>query len=312
MAVFDNKSYSTPVIFVTFGIAAICVLTRIIMQFISPVFTTKSMRLQFQYCVALFGHYVVIPVGRFLRPNTLGCAIVAILENYLFLTSFVWMAILSLDMYNNLRNLKNPTQKVAINETNLKKFRDIAIETAIGWGATLPVTILGITLDNVDSIDEKFKQNFGKSICFAEPIGIEHFPYYAATFITFVIDVVVFIRTALFLRKAFDRRRQLTLRNRYYFGSYVKLLIMMGINYTLVLFIPFFDNIFLWIVTAAAHTFQGVYIAATFVLTRKVWKSLQNAANKSESNRVDRCQRRSEPSTPSFIVGSCAAAATTE
>ena len=284
MAVFDNKSFSSPLIVVMFGIAAICVLIRIILQFISHVFATKSMRLQFQYCVALFGHYVVIPVGRFLRPNTLGCAIVAILENYLFLTSFVWMAILSLDMYNNLRTLKNPKQKVAINETNLKKFRDIAIETAIGWGATLPVTIIGITLDNVDSIDEKFKQNFGKSICFAEPIGIEHFPYYAATFITFVIDVVVFIRTALFLRKAFDKRRQLTLKNRHNYGSYVKLLVIMGINYILVLFIPFFDNIVLWIAAASAHTFQGVYIAATFVFTKKVWKSLKTKYSERSRN----------------------------
>ena len=299
-----DKPYVNALLLTGLGTAAICVLSRLIMQFISPVFATKSMRLQFQYCLALFGHYVVFMVAPIPRANTTACSAVAVLESYLIMTTFVWMTILSLDMYRAIKTLKSPTITATNKQTKWQKCRDTGVESAIGWGAVLPFTALAVAMDHVDGVDDQFRLNFGKTVCFAEPAGFEHFAYFAPLFVTSAINVVVFIRTALFLRKAFDKRRQLTLTKRYHYASYVKLFVIMGINYSLVLFIPFFDNIVLWVTAATAHTLKGIYIAVTYVFTRKVWKSLQNDANKSDSNRVDRCQQRSEHSNPPFILGS--------
>ena len=260
-----------------FSTAALFVLARLILQFLSPVFSTRSMRLQFQYCVALFGHYVMFIAGLITPKNTEICKAIAILEYYTLLTTFVWMAVLSLDMYRTLRTM---TISSAATVTNKKmtseQFREIAIESVIGWGAMLPSSALAVGLDHVDSIDSVFKMKFGHTLCLSLAINIEQSPYFATAFVTFLFNALMFVLTALHLRKAFNTRRRLTLTKRCYYVTYVRLFIIMGVHYVLALFLPFFDSTILTLLTGAAHTFQGVYIAVAFVFTRKVWDSLKS------------------------------------
>ena len=257
-------------------IAAMFVTIRLVVQFISPVFATKSMRLQFQYCLVLFAHYVILVVGRFLDVNSTECFLSAILELYLHLTFHTWLLILSLDMYENVRSLVNRASGQGDQKTRAERFREIAVHTVIGWGANLPVLALAIGLYYTDDIDDKFKLLFGEHDCFTPPAGIEHFPYYVTPVIASTINLVVFALTAVFLRKAFKRRRHLTQTNRRNYTTYVKLFIVMGGGYTLTMLTPFFPtSVVLWLLIIIAHAFQGIYVTLAFVCTQKVWQSLQ-------------------------------------
>ena len=158
IAIPADEPYVNALLFVGLGTAAIWVLSRLIMQFISPVFATKSMRLQFQYCLALFGHYVVFLVVFVIpRANTTACSAVAVLESYLIMTTFVWMTILSLDMYWAIKTLKSPTITAAIKQTKPQQCRETAVETAIGWGTVLPFTAVAVAMDHVDGIDDQLR-----------------------------------------------------------------------------------------------------------------------------------------------------------
>ena len=157
-----DKPYVNALLLTGLGTAAICVLSRLIMQFISPVFATKSMRLQFQYCLALFGHYVVFMVAPIPRANTTACSAVAVLESYLIMTTFVWMTILSLDMFWAVKKLKSPAITATIKQTKRQQCRETAVETAIGWGAVLPFTAVAVAMDHVDGIDDQLQINLAK------------------------------------------------------------------------------------------------------------------------------------------------------
>ena len=265
-------------ILVGFTTAAMFVLVRLVLQFLSSVFSTRSMRLQFQYCAALFGHYVMFIAGLITPKNTEICKTIAILEYYTLLTTFVWMAVLSLDMYRTLRTMTISPAAATVTSKKMtsEQFREIAIESVIGWGAMLPSSALAIGLDHVDSIDSAFKMKFGYTLCLSLAIDIEQSPYFAMAFVTFLFNALMFVLTALHLRKAFNTRRKLTLTKRCYYVTYVRLFIIMGVHYVLALFLPFFNSTILTLLTGVAHTFQGVYIAVAFVFTRKVWDSLKS------------------------------------
>ena len=220
--------------------------------------------------------------GLITPKNTQTCKAIAIFEHYLLSTTFVWMAVLSLDMYRTLRTMTISTAAtVTKKKITSEELREIAIESAVGWGAMLPSSALAVALDHVDSIDGRFKTKFGQTACFAQPGGIENFPYYATALVTFLFNALMFILIALYLRKAFNARRRLTLTKRSHYVAYVRLFLIMGVLYMVLLLAAVFDTVILTLLSIAAHTFQGVYITLTFACTRKVWKSLKSKRNSS-------------------------------
>ena len=279
--------------------ASICVALRIVFQFVSPVFSTKAMRLQCQYCVALLAHYVTLIIGEFLQTNTIECKIIAILEHYFLLETFVWMAILSVDMYKHLTSLANPITAAAVTtDSILYQFRQIAVETCVGWGSMIPFTVVAACVDTVDSVGDRFKLKFGASACWAATSGSGHVPYYIGVPVALVINVITFVLTVIFLRKAFTRRQRLTLRKRSHYAAYVKLMIFMGVHYLLFLFVPHFDNTVMRICMGLVHAFQGIYIAVAFVFTKKVWASLSRehtSAGRISNNELANAQSKRQP-----------------
>ena len=81
------------------GISIVCLIMRIVLQYIIPSFRTRPGRIQLQMTIALLLAFILLIVGPFLSEIPDACTTVAILMAYGFLATFIWMNVIAVDTW---------------------------------------------------------------------------------------------------------------------------------------------------------------------------------------------------------------------
>ncbi|XP_071446664.1 G-protein coupled receptor Mth2-like [Hetaerina americana] len=204
------------------------------------------------------------------------CILSAFTIEFSFLATFFWLNIMCFDIclaFSGLRPLRG-----SLRERERKKF---LIYSLYAWGCPLLILIVCIVMDYAPGIPDTYlKPRFGVQKCWFSG-KMETFAYFFGPIAVLVLcNVVLFIVTAIKLiqlkretamLKKGDSRRHDDRDERNRFNLYLKLLIVMGVNWVteLISWAVGGPN-YLWYITDIGNTLQGFFIFLIFVWKRKI------------------------------------------
>ncbi|CAH1781895.1 unnamed protein product [Owenia fusiformis] len=243
-------------------LSLICLLIRLILQFIVPLYQNFPGKMQFGLILALFLANLFFLLGPISLEVPKLCIAIGVLIHYFFLAAFMWMIVIARDM----QYLFSESSFSKISDRSSK---DLVFYGVFAWRVPLVFIAIALTLDYTN-IDQDFKPLYGQGVCwisqkypllilFAIPIAL-----------MIIINLGFFIPTANSLWKSMAKRAMTTMekKHKYPFSIYLKLFALMGFTWVFAFIAPFVPE--LWYVFIVLNCSQGVYIFLAFVCTKQV------------------------------------------
>ena len=241
-------------------LSIICLLIRVVMQFVTKHFRSKPGKLQFNLVLALLFMYISLLLGpAFTKWDGL-CEFVAILLAYAFLACFAWMNVIATDTWLTFRST-NAFSKVDEAETIWKY-------SLLAWGVPVVIMIFPISF-NHSNIDDKFKPNFGGDRCwYTERYAMLIF-FGIPIAISILLNTILYISTSYNLNKAFKTSIKPS-KDKYHFSTYIRLFIIMGITWVFGFISAFSDSDVMDFIFVILAGLQGLFLFISVVCNKRV------------------------------------------
>ncbi|XP_019883791.1 G-protein coupled receptor Mth2 isoform X2 [Camponotus floridanus] len=234
------------------------------------------------YVICLITAYVSMLLVNYISmaAKTPLCIITAFFIHFSFLASFFWLNVMCFDIwwtFGGFRSLQG-----SVKQREKKKF---IIYSIYAWGSASILTIVCAIMDFVPNVPKEFiRPEFGEATCWFNTDGAKALYFYGPMSITVICNICLFISTALkILRHKKDTDHHLKGSesrrhddNKQWFNLYLKLFIVMGINWSMEIVSWLFKNEpkYLWYLTDLTNTLQGLIIFIIFVCKKKVKRLL--------------------------------------
>ena len=253
-------------------LSAIGLIIRIICQFFVQDFQTFPMILQCIFCSALLLSVILFLLLSLVKVGSTFCIIYSICMHYAFLSSFTWMSIVSFDMFRVFRAISN------LERYSIKPGWKVMLRYQLmGWGIPFVLVLITLAADFLLPTPYNLKPKYGQDNCWLSPNGYGVLIYFGVpVFMLIIFNCIIFIATSFALRGAFKQSRVVRNNDQQHWKAYVKLFVVMGFSYILVLLTPFIDHIVLWIFIIILNSSQGVFICIAFVCKKKIVHSLSS------------------------------------
>ncbi|XP_050447946.1 G-protein coupled receptor Mth2-like isoform X6 [Cataglyphis hispanica] len=209
------------------------------------------------------------------------CITLAFVIQFSFLASFFWLNVMCFDIwwtFGGFRSLQG-----SVKQREKKKF---IIYSIYAWGSASIFTIVCAIMDFVPNVPESFiRPEFGAERCWFRTNDAKALYFYGPMGITVFCNICLFISTALkivrhkkdtalHLRSSESRRHD---DNKQWFNLYLKLFIVMGINWSMEIVSWLFDKsvpTYIWYLTDLTNALQGLIIFIIFVWKEKIKRLL--------------------------------------
>ncbi|XP_046680952.1 G-protein coupled receptor Mth2-like isoform X4 [Homalodisca vitripennis] len=207
------------------------------------------------------------------------CVFCAFVIQFSFLATFFWLNVMCFDIwwvFSGLRPLRG-----SVKEREHKKF---ILYSLYAWGCPLVIFVITLVIELVPSIPKSFiKPQFGVDKCWFKTSEALVLYFYLPIGVLVLLNIAMFVTTAFRLRMhtrdtkvlqtSESRRNDEAERQR--FNLYLKLFIVMGINWVmeLVSFVVGGPKS-IWFVTDLGNTLQGLLIFLIFVCKRRILRLL--------------------------------------
>ncbi|XP_076649673.1 putative G-protein coupled receptor Mth-like 3 isoform X2 [Halictus rubicundus] len=204
------------------------------------------------------------------------CAALAFIIQFSFLASFFWLNVMCFDIwwtFGGFRSLQG-----SVKQRERKKF---VIYSIYAWGCASILTSVCAIMDFLPSVPDHFiRPQFGEQSCWFKTDEAKAIYFYVPMGVTVVCNICLFISTALKIvqhkkdtanhLKGVDSRRHDD--NKQWFNLYLKLFIVMGINWSMEIVSWLCHNTptYIWYLTDLTNTLQGVIIFLIFVWKEKI------------------------------------------
>ncbi|XP_011172428.2 G-protein coupled receptor Mth2 isoform X1 [Solenopsis invicta] len=235
------------------------------------------------YVGSLFIAYTFLGILQLMPPNTLSesiCIIWAFIMHFSFLASFFWLNVMCFDIwwtFGGFRSLQG-----SVKQRERKKF---VMYSIYAWGSAALLSILCAVMDFVPSVPrELIRPEFGATRCWFKTDEARALYFYGPMSVTVICNICLFISTALkivrhrkdtahHLRSSESRRHD---DNKQRFNLYLKLFIVMGINWSMEIISWLFEKVpaYVWYISDLTNTLQGLIIFIIFVWKEKIKRLL--------------------------------------
>ena len=259
------------------SLSILCLLVRLVMQFMIPYFQTKTGKLQFHQALSLCLAYVSIIVSGSLSSHggELICKVSGICMYAAWLAAFNWMTVMSLDsflVFQPSASFKKSSTKPKIKISYL----------LYGWGLPAVITAVVISMDYVD-IPDQFKPTFGQRICWFNQ-SYAMLVYFATIVALSILTVVLlFLLTSCFLCKTLRESKNVsssTRKKRQQFLIYIRLALLMGTSWSFGILASFVQAEIMWFIFVVLNALQGVALFIAFVCRPTVFNQLRNLGSR--------------------------------
>lgn len=204
-----------------------------------------------------------------------GCYVVAFIVYYAFQTSFFWLNVMCFDIWRTFSGYRGGST------SKRREIRRFLLYGIYAWG--VPVILVAITaaMQFSDVPNYIIKPNFGLRKCWFPDWPSELLYFFTPVLVLVVCNVVFFSITAhrirsirqetAILKSAESSRSDKLKKDKQRYGLYLKLFMVMGVNWTLEL-ISFAvgGSNWYWIVTDLSNIGLGVFVFFIFVWKKKV------------------------------------------
>ncbi|KAL0103549.1 hypothetical protein PUN28_017664 [Cardiocondyla obscurior] len=208
------------------------------------------------------------------------CIISAFIIHFSFLASFFWLNVMCFDIwwtFGGFRSLQG-----SIGQRERKKF---VMYSIYAWGCASLFTTICAIMDFVPSVPkELIRPEIGLTKCWFNTDEARAIYFYGPMSVTVICNICLFISTALkivrhkqdtahHLRSSESRRHD---DNKQWFNLYLKLFIVMGINWSMEIISWLFKSAppYVWYLTDLTNTLQGLIIFIIFVWKEKIKRLL--------------------------------------
>ncbi|XP_014486106.1 PREDICTED: G-protein coupled receptor Mth2-like isoform X3 [Dinoponera quadriceps] len=209
-----------------------------------------------------------------------GCIAIAFIIHFSFLASFFWLNVMCFDIwwtFGGFRSLQG-----SVKQRERKKF---IIYSIYAWGCATVLTVVCAIMDFVPTVPKTFiRPEFGHVRCWYTTDEARAVYFYGPMSVTVICNICLFISTALkilrhqkdtdhHLRGSESRRHD---DNKQWFNLYLKLFIVMGINWSMEIISWLFKSApaYVWYLSDLTNTLQGVIIFIIFVWKDKIKRLL--------------------------------------
>ncbi|XP_017794200.1 PREDICTED: G-protein coupled receptor Mth2-like [Habropoda laboriosa] len=254
------------------------------------------------YIGSLLVAYVVLAVVQISPQEQISdplCIAFAFVIHFSFLASFFWLNVMCFDIwwtFGGFRSLQG-----SVKQRERKKF---LIYSIYAWGCASVLTGICVIMDFLPDIPEYFiRPEFGTQSCWFTTDKAKAIYFYGPMGVTVLCNICLFVSTALKIvrhkkdtahhLKSMDSRRHDD--NKQWFNLYLKLFIVMGINWSMEIISWLCNNspTYIWYLTDLTNTLQGVIIFLIFVWKDKIRRLLVKKFTCHQSNILSRNSTRS-------------------
>ncbi|XP_011307422.1 uncharacterized protein [Fopius arisanus] len=220
------------------------------------------------------------------------CIAFAFIIHFSFLSSFFWLNVMCFDIWWTFgrkagqvveQNGGFRALQGSVKQRERKKF---IIYSIYAWGCASIITGVCLIMDFVPGIPDSYiKPRFGEKRCWFPDEISKAVYFYGPMGVTVVCNIILFISTAMKILqhkrdtatqlKGIDSRRHDD--NKQWFNLYLKLFIVMGINWSMEIISWLLNKDtpqYVWYFTDLANTLQGVIIFIIFVWKDKIRRLL--------------------------------------
>ncbi|KAL0103546.1 hypothetical protein PUN28_017664 [Cardiocondyla obscurior] len=235
------------------------------------------------YVGSLFVAYTFLAVIQLDRSTAIShtvCITFAFIIHFSFLASFFWLNVMCFDIwwtFGGFRSLQG-----SIGQRERKKF---VMYSIYAWGCASLFTTICAIMDFVPSVPkELIRPEIGLTKCWFNTDEARAIYFYGPMSVTVICNICLFISTALkivrhkqdtahHLRSSESRRHD---DNKQWFNLYLKLFIVMGINWSMEIISWLFKSAppYVWYLTDLTNTLQGLIIFIIFVWKEKIKRLL--------------------------------------
>ena len=173
------------------GTSIFCLFLTILIYITSPELTNPSNNIIINFTVALFTAYLALIVIQ--RPEILHkqpgfsryfCKSLGHIEQFSFLSAFIWMTIMS---WENLNQLRGDTQVNSMASNPMKK------QMLFGYGVPLLICLLTGVVDLLAPSCASYKPRFGQRNCFFYGDLDKFLWFYLPIIIMLIFNTIIFI-----------------------------------------------------------------------------------------------------------------------
>ena len=245
------------------SISIICLLIRIAFQFCIPFFWSLAGRMQVQLAIALLISFVFVLIGAFVEDYHSFCYFCSVVKNFGFLATFSWMSAISFITWK-IFGTDSIKHKPKTNKYNLSK---ISVPV---WLIPTLLTAFTIMMDFV-VIDNSFSPSFAQNLCWYNQRYALLMYFGIPIALCLIANIILFILTAIQLRKAFRNSKAVSKQEQKNFQVYIRLCLLMGITWILGFITPFVDHVVLNSLFVILNALQGLFLFIAFVCQKKIW-----------------------------------------
>ncbi|KAL4233527.1 synapse assembly [Mactra antiquata] len=224
-------------------------------------------------CVSLLLAQLLFLLSPKVSHYVIACQIFAVLMHYFFLAAFSWMNVIAFDLLMTFSNTFGVGHRT---RSSKKKFITYSIYS---WCVPLIVVLSAVIVDySIESdIIKEFKPLYGQVGCwisskyalllfFVGPLAL------LKLFDFIAFGIIVYHITKAKKQGAMARNEN----NSCTFFIHVKLSLVMGLTWVFAFIANFGGTSILWYLFIILNTLQGLFIAFSFVCTRKVFRLIKS------------------------------------
>ncbi|XP_078043234.1 G-protein coupled receptor Mth2 isoform X2 [Augochlora pura] len=235
------------------------------------------------YIATLLIAYILLTIMQTTPPKNISdsmCYAFAYIIYFSFLASFFWLNVMCFDIwwtFGGFRSLQG-----SVKQRERKKF---LIYSIYAWGFATILTSICALMDNLHSIPDHFiRPQFAVQTCWFLTDIARAIYFYCPMGITVICNICLFISTSMkivqhkkdtanHLRGVDSRRHD---DKKQWFNLYLKLFIVMGINWSMEIISWMCNNEprYIWYLSDLTNTLQGVIIFLIFVWKEKIRRLL--------------------------------------
>lgn len=229
--------------------------------------------------ISLFLAQLSFLVSPHLEEYRIACMVSAAFVHFFFIAAFCWMNIIALDLW---MTFSNQFITAGSNETS-RRFIYFSI---YAWVVPSVIVAFSVIIDNleIESELQNFQPRYGDGACWMTSRNGVLLLFAGPLAVFKLFDIIAFINTAIHIYKA--KRHGATARKNNdscTFWLNLKLSLVMGLTWVFAFVANLANESIIWYLFIIFNALQGVFIAVTFIFTRKVIRLLSEKAQELSS-----------------------------
>ena len=228
---------------------------------------------------SLFLAQLFFLVSPHLEAGRTACMVSAVIVHFFYMAAFCWMNVIALDLWITF---SNQFISAGSNDSS-KRFIYFSL---YAWVVPSIIVAFSVTIDNVNTETSlnNFKPRYGDGACWMTSRNGVLLLFAGPLALFKLFDIVAFINTARHIYKAKKHGSAARQGNdTCTFWINLKLSLVMGLTWVFAFVANFANETFIWYLFIVFNALQGVFIAVTFIFTRKVVRLISEKAQEFSS-----------------------------